>query len=245
MSAEGSACILIVDDDPTNVLLLTKILTKSGYRVEKAASGMECLEFVRKQLPDLVLLDVRMPGMDGFEVCRRLKSDERTADIPVIFLTAEGRSDENIAAGFGAGASDYITKPFSRVDVLARVQVPLQQRAMRETYKQLAGQDPLTGLSNRRRAHEQMAEIVSYASRHEESIGVILSDLDNFKRVNDTYGHDFGDGILVGFAHLLQTECRLEDIVCRYGGEEFLVVLRNTTGEQACLLYTSPSPRDS
>jgi two-component system cell cycle response regulator len=234
--AGGTARILIVDDDPTNVLLLSRILGKAGYVVEKAESGTACLEVARRHPPDLVLLDVRMPGMDGFEVCRRLKADERVADVPVIFLTAEGRSDENVSAGFNAGACDYITKPYTRVDVLARVQVSLKQHAKQEAYKQLAGQDPLTGLDNRRRAYERMTEIMSYASRQGEPVSVLMADLDNFKRANDTYGHDFGDTALVAFAQLLQSDSRLEDVVCRYGGEEFLLVLRNTSGDRAVAL---------
>jgi diguanylate cyclase (GGDEF)-like protein len=236
VSADGTARILIVDDDATNVLLLSRILIKAGYVVEEAESGMQCLESVRRQPPDLVLLDVRMPEMDGFEVCRRLKADEHSADIPVIFLTAEGRSDENVSAGFGAGACDYITKPYSRVDVLARVQVSLKQHAKQEEYKQLAGQDPLTGLDNRRNAYKRMTEIMSYAARQGEPVGVVMADLDKFKQVNDTYGHDFGDAVLVAFAQLLQSGCRLEDVVCRYGGEEFLLVLRNTGGDGAVTL---------
>jgi len=225
--------ILVVDDDPTNVLLLSKILTKEGHRVETARSGAECLELLQNELPDLILLDVRMPGMDGFEVCRRLKADTRTADIPVIFLTAEGRSDENVSAGFGAGACDYVTKPFSRVDVIARVQVPLRQRAVQRAYIQLAGQDPLTGLLNRRGASERMAEIFSYSSRHHEPVSIIMADLDKFKTLNDTFGHDFGDTVLIAFGELLQTDSRTEDVICRYGGEEFVIVLRNTDEDLA------------
>ncbi len=236
MSTEGNASILVVDDDPTNILLLTRILTKSGYKVEKAQSGAECLEWVGRHSPDLILLDIRMPGMDGFEVCRRLKADAATARIPVMFLTAEGRSDENVSVGFGVGACDYITKPFSRIDVLARVQVVLRQQALQENYRQLAGQDPLTGLCNRRRAYERMVEVLSLATRHGEAVSVIMIDLDQFKSVNDSHGHAFGDEIIVRFARLLQTECRLEDVICRHGGDEFLLVLPNTSAEKATRL---------
>lgn len=233
MIENESPLILAVDDDPTNLLLLTKILTKSGYRAAQANSGAECLEYVSRTPPDLILLDIRMPQMDGFEVCRRLQDSDATADIPVMFLTAEGRSDENVSKGFGVGATDYITKPFSRVDVLARIQLVLKQRAVQESYKQLANKDPLTGLDNRRRLYERLAEVMSDSQRHGRPVAVVMIDLDHFKHVNDTYGHDFGDDVLVGFARLLQTQCRLEDEICRFGGEEFILVMSDTPLDSA------------
>ncbi|MBN1342158.1 MAG: diguanylate cyclase [Phycisphaerae bacterium] len=233
MSADTTPLVLVVDDDPTNVVLLSHILKKSGYRVGQANSGRACLEYLQGNSPDLIVLDIRMPEMDGFEVCRRLKANEKTASIPVMFLTAEGRSDENIEAGFGAGAIDFITKPFSRVDVLARIQLVLRQRALQESYKELAHKDPLTGLNNRRRLYERLTEIMSEADRYERVVSLAMIDLDWFKEVNDTHGHDFGDQVLIGFAQLLETQCRLEDVTCRFGGEEFLVVMPNTSIELA------------
>jgi len=227
---------LIVDDDPTNRLLLSKILSKNGFRVAEADCGAACLAYIEDAIPDLILLDVRMPEMDGFEVCRRLKAVEATAEVPVIFITAEGRSDENVSAGFGAGACDYITKPFSRVDVLARIQLTLKQRAVEETYKKLASKDPLTGLDNRRRLYERLTEVLSEATRREALVSAVMIDLDKFKDVNDAHGHDFGDKVLKRFAELLQTHCRLEDVVCRFGGEEFLVVMPGTEGDGALIL---------
>ena len=228
--------ILVVDDDPTNRLLLSKILSKSGYRVAEADCGAVGLAYLEDAIPDLILLNVRMPEMDGFEVCRRLKAVEATAEVPVIFITAEGRSDENVSEGFGAGACDYITKPFSRVDVLVRIQLTLKQRAVEETYKKLASKDPLTGLDNRRRLYERLAGVLSEATRRETLVSVAMIDLDKFKAVNDAHGHDLGDKVLKGFAELLQTHCRLEDVVCRFGGEEFLVVMPATESDGAFIL---------
>lgn len=233
MSQDRTPLILVVDDDPTNVLLLGHILKKSGYRIAEANSGAECLTKLQEIEPDLIILDIRMPEMDGFEVCRTIKADEKTDSIPVMFLTAEGRSKENVEAGFGAGAIDYITKPFSRADVLARVQLVIKQRAMQEEYKEMATKDPLTGLDNRRRLYERLNDMLSRAMRQNTGISLAMIDLDKFKSVNDTHGHDFGDQVLVGFAQLLQTQCRLEDLTCRYGGEEFIVVMPDTTLEDA------------
>ncbi len=233
MPENDAALILAVDDDPTNLLLLSKILSKAGYRVAQANNGAECLDYVGTTIPDLILLDIRMPEMDGFEVCQRLKADDDTAGIPVMFLTAEGRSDENVTAGFGAGACDYITKPFGRADVLARIQLVLKQREVQESYKKLANKDPLTGLDNRRRLYERLVEMMSETHRHGRPLAVAMIDLDKFKRVNDAYGHDFGDHVLVEFARLMQIKSRLEDLPCRFGGEEFILVMPNTGFEEA------------
>ncbi len=230
---EEAPFILIVDDDPTNVHFLSHILTKSGYKVGKAASGDEALAFVEHTIPDLILLDVRMPEMDGFEVCRRLKTNDRTAGVPVMFLTAEGRNDENVSAGFGAGAIDYITKPFSRVDVLARIQLNIQQRDKEASYRKMANKDPLTELDNRRALDERLTTLLSEGRRHDRPVTVMMIDLDRFKDLNDSYGHDFGDQVLVGFAQLLRSQYRLEDVVCRFGGEEFVVVMSNTDLDKA------------
>lgn len=233
MPEHAAALILAVDDDPTNLLLLSKILSRAGYGVAQANSGAECLDYVSRTLPDLILLDIRMPEMDGFEVCQRLKADEATAGIPVMFLTAEGRSDENVTAGFGAGACDYITKPFGRADVLARIQLVLKQREMQESYKKLANKDPLTGLANRRRLYERLTEMMSEAHRHGRDLSLAMIDLDKFKGVNDAYGHDFGDHVLVEFARLMQAKCRLEDLPCRFGGEEFILAMPNSCLDEA------------
>ncbi len=233
MTMDEPPLILVVDDDPTNIMLLSHILTKSGYRVGQAASGPEGLAYVEDTVPDLIILDIRMPEMDGFETCRRLKQNPDVADVPVMFLTAEGRSDENVEAGFGAGAIDYITKPFSRADVLARIQLVLKRRQAEQAYKAMATKDPLTSLDNRRSLQERLAEMLNEATRHDRPVSVVMIDLDKFKDVNDTYGHDFGDQVLIGFAQLLRAQCRMEDMTCRFGGEEFVVAMPNTTLETA------------
>lgn len=233
MITDEPPLILVVDDDPTNIMLLSHILKKSNYRVGQASSGRECLAYVEEAKPDLIILDIRMPEMDGFETCRRLKERPDVADVPVMFLTAEGRSDENVEAGFGAGAIDYITKPFSRADVLARIQLVLKQRQAEQTYRAMATKDPLTGLDNRRSLQERLNEMLSNATRHDRPLAVAMVDLDKFKSVNDTYGHDFGDQVLIGFAEMLRTKSRMEDVVCRFGGEEFVVAMPDTTLDTA------------
>ncbi|MFQ6048544.1 MAG: diguanylate cyclase, partial [Phycisphaerae bacterium] len=146
----------------------------------------------------------------------------------ILFLTAEGRGDSNISRGFAAGANDYVTKPFSKVELLARVRVNLEQSELRQQYKRLALLDPLTGLANRRQLYARLEQAMAESRRHGSPLAVIMADVDGFKAVNDAEGHETGDLVLLEFARRLQAGCRTEDLAARYGGDEFVVVLMQT-----------------
>jgi diguanylate cyclase (GGDEF)-like protein len=237
--------IVIVDDMPDNLRLLAEILKERGYRARPAPSGMRALATILKEPPELILLDIMMPGMDGYEVCRKLKADELTRDIPVIFLSALNEVFDKVKA-FQAGGVDYISKPFQVEEVLARVNTHLTIRAQQKTLtlqneelkknnaliseqaKQLdraARSDFLTGLSNRRDFLDKSEQEEVRFRRSARPFALILLDIDHFKNVNDTYGHECGDGVLVGVARCIEQALRAQDLIARWGGEEFVCLL--------------------
>lgn len=226
-----SAEILIVDDNQLNVKLLEMILKGAGYRARTATSGKQALKAVAEFHPTAILLDINMPEMDGYEVCRALQDDERTRSIPVIFMSAGNEVDYKTKA-FKEGGRDYITKPFQSKEVIARVNTHItlarMQTELEEANKKLremAVRDPLTGLYNRRYLDEFLAHEVARAERAATPISFLMIDLDHFKRINDTHGHEAGDMVLQAVAAEIQKTFRGSDIVCRFGGEEFLVVM--------------------
>jgi len=235
--AATSHRLLIVDDQPVNVQLLARVLG-NGFSIQAATNGPRALELAAEGGIDLVLLDVMMPGMDGFEVCRRLKADERTRSIPVIFVTALGEVDDE-TAGFDAGGVDYITKPISPPVVRARVRTHIALKEARDRLEELALVDALTGVANRRRFEGCLESEWRRALRGGHWLSLALLDIDYFKRFNDLYGHARGDECLRAVAQAAATVCRRPaDLFARYGGEEFVLVLPETApeGAQAALL---------
>ncbi|MEO6324306.1 MAG: diguanylate cyclase [Thermoanaerobaculia bacterium] len=229
--------LLLVDDQPGNVQLLAEVLAE-GFELHGATSGPRALELAARERIDLVLLDVMMPGMDGFEVCRRLKADERTRGIPVIFVTSLGEVQDE-TAGFEAGGVDYITKPISPPVVRARVRTHIALKEARDRLEELALVDGLTGVANRRRFEECLESEWRRAQRNRHWLSLALLDIDHFKGFNDRYGHAQGDECLRAVAQALATVCRRpSDLFARYGGEEFALVLPETAAEgaQAALL---------
>jgi len=233
--------ILIVDDTPTNIQVLAENLVKD-YRVKVASSGAAALETITRQgIPDLILLDVMMPQMDGYEVCRRLKNNPQTATIPVIFVTAMngGRNEE---LGLNFGAMDYITKPFYLPVVKARIRNHIRLKQMTDMLESMAWIDGLTSISNRRRFDQTLEKEWKRAQRNRLPLAIIMVDIDYFKAYNDSYGHGKGDECLKLVATLLSTAVsRPGDLVARYGGEEFVILLPETdamgarqVGEQVC-----------
>ena len=219
--------ILIVDDAMTNIMALEDLL-KDDYEVSYATGSEEGLEACRALQPDLVLLDVVMPGIDGFEVCARLKSDPETRDIPVVFVTA--RSDiADETRGLEAGAIDFITKPFSPPIVRARVRNHLELARQRSLLSTLSFIDGLTGVANRRKFEEALESEWRRCARQDAPLGLIMCDVDLFKLYNDTYGHQAGDACLKSVAVTLgQNLNRGGDLIARYGGEEFVCLLPET-----------------
>jgi diguanylate cyclase (GGDEF)-like protein len=226
--------VLIVDDVPTNIQVLAEAL-RQEYRVKVATNGTDALTIARQTQPDLILLDVMMPGMDGFEVCRLLKADSVTNGIPVIFVTAKDElADEE--HGLNLGAADYITKPFHLPIVRARVRNHMRLKQKADLLERMAHVDSLTGIANRRRFDEALDVEHRRCQRTEQPISLLLIDIDFFKHYNDHFGHGMGDRCLAQVAEALtQNAGRAADLVTRYGGEEFAVILPQTDGEGAML----------
>jgi diguanylate cyclase (GGDEF)-like protein len=230
--------LLVVDDAPGNIRVLRNLL-RDEARVLFATSGGEALESARREQPDLILLDVLMPDMDGYAVCSALKSDPATQDVPVIFVTGLAETTDE-TRGLEVGAIDYITKPFVPAIVRMRVRNHLAlRRATNELHVlnaellRLARTDPLTGVSNRRHFLEQLTEETSRMERYRRPAALFMLDLDHFKRLNDGYGHDIGDRALVETARTVRDALRAHDLFGRLGGEEFAGFLPETPFAEA------------
>jgi len=237
----SQALILIVDDLPQNLQVLGSILRKNKYQIAVATNGQQAIDVLENISPDLILLDVMMPGIDGHEVCRRLKEQERTRDISIIFLTAKSETAD-IVKGFDLGAVDYITKPFNATELLSRVKTHIELKKNRDVIlnlideleeknkilEKLAVTDSLTRIFNHSHIIERLGNEIYAARRHQDPLSITMFDIDHFKSINDTYGHQVGDDVLVAVTNTIKDALREIDIIGRYGGEEFLVVMRKT-----------------
>lgn len=229
------AKILIVDDDPLNRLVLEKTL-QHEYQVFLMQSGEKALTFLKNNSVDLIILDIMMPGLDGYEVLLELKENPATQAVPVIFISANDSHDDE-AKGLELGAMDYITKPFSTAIVRARVRNQLMIKQKNDLLEMLASIDGLTEIPNRRYLDDSLSREWRRSRRSNTPLSVILMDIDHFKRYNDCYGHRAGDDCLKQVAHALVAVCkRGSDFVARYGGEEFAAVLPDT-GKNDALIF--------
>ncbi|GJQ59056.1 MAG: diguanylate cyclase [Candidatus Scalindua sp. AMX11] len=261
MTDEITARILLVDDREQNLFALEKILERPGLEIMKAGSGNEALALVLEFDFALILLDVQMPDMDGFETAELMRGDEKTKHIPIIFVTAINKEQGFVFKGYESGAVDYLSKPLDPHTIESKVSVFLdlytQRKLLLDTTKKLkrtidelkASQktikeqnallketslrDELTGLYNRRYMNEILEKEFSRAIRYKTDLSCLLLDIDFFKNINDTYGHTFGDVVLRGISDCLRNNIRMTDVSFRYGGEEFMILLFNTGIEGA------------
>ena len=225
-------CLLVVDDQPINIQALYRIFGPD-HRVLMATSGAKALTICKDDPPDLVLLDVVMPEMDGHEVCARLKSDEATRNIPVIFVTSRTDAEEE-TRGLELGAVDFIAKPVNPAVVRARVKTHLTLKAQSDLLRQMVFIDGLTGVANRRCFDERLGTEWRRGARSASPLALLMLDVDHFKRFNDRYGHQAGDECLRRVASAIKGALlRPGDLVARYGGEEFACILPGTDFEGA------------
>ena len=224
---ENMRKIFLVDDNMTS-LTIARDMLKSTYKVYPSPSAAKFFELIENVTPDLVLMDVDMPQMNGYEAVKIFKQDERFKDIPVIFLTAKA-DEESELTGFGLGAVDYITKPFHPSIIKARISAHLTIVEQRRIIEHVSMTDTLTKIPNRRFFDKNIESEWKRAIREDIPIAIMMIDADHFKKFNDTYGHQQGDVALQTLAHVISTSVRRgADFVARWGGEEFAVLLPNT-----------------
>jgi two-component system, cell cycle response regulator len=233
--------ILVVDDNQDNIEIIATRLRFRGYEILEASDGTEALRQVREMAPDLLLLDVMLPDIDGYEISRRIKGATDLPFIPIILVTARDSTQDKVA-GLDAGADDYLTKPINFPELEARVRSMLRIKRLQDELEEknrelerLSISDGLTGLFNHRHIHDLLAEEYERVERTNDCMSVAMFDLDRFKSVNDTYGHQAGDRVLIDLAEILRETARDIDRLGRYGGEEFIALLPETCIEDAAV----------
>jgi len=223
--------ILAVDDNSVNRILIEKILRKEGYQAKILAHSQEVLPYMEQINPDLILLDLMMPNINGLELCQQIKLNPHFQDIPVIFITASDEKQDLLKA-FDLGAVDYITKPFHNRELLARIKTHLELKFTRDELKKalvelekLATTDELTGISNRRNFSTLAEREFNLAKRQKRYFALLILDIDYFKKINDSHGHIAGDFVIKSVAQQCVLSIRQEDLCARWGGEEFIIFL--------------------
>jgi diguanylate cyclase (GGDEF)-like protein len=234
-STPDKPLVLLVDDSIDVHRLLQARLRHEQIRLVAAMRANEGLELARKERPAVILLDLDMPDVDGFEMLRQIKDDSAINSVPVIVLSALSSSEDKVTA-FDLGATDYVTKPFDLAELRARLRAALRLDNLLHLLAERADVDGLTGLGNRAHFNKRWSEKVSECRRYPQPLSLAMIDADFFKRINDTYGHPAGDEVLQGIAKLLQAECREADVPCRYGGEEFALIMPSTGPNEAMIV---------
>jgi two-component system cell cycle response regulator len=229
-----TASILVAEDSLVIRAVLRRHLENEGYSVVEASDGQAAIDRCHEAAPDAILLDIEMPGLNGHQVLAYLKSDDGLQDIPVVFLTGRTGTDD-IVAGLRSGAHDYLKKPFETAELIARVGAAVRTKRLQDKLREQSAEfdrmsrtDALTGLYNRRHLQERLRQACSAALRRGHAVGVVMVDIDHFKWVNDSEGHQGGDDVLREVTRRMQGEVRDEDVIGRWGGEEFLVILPET-----------------
>ncbi len=223
---------MIIEDNCLTLNQIADFLSERGYKVVPCKYCEEAKELLNEVLPDLIILDIIMPDMDGHDFCRWIRSNSRLKMIPIIFLTARDSIEDKIT-GLKIGGDDYITKPFSMDELLARIEVILQRM---DSFHELSMRDELTNSFNRRYFKERLQEEIHRVKRTGRPFSIIIADIDYFKKINDAYGHCVGDFVLVQLVRFLQNHLRRTDLVARLGGEEFVLLLPDTSSGKAFLL---------
>ena len=226
--------VLLVEDSSVIRAVVRRRLEEQGYTVVEVEDGGGALAAFRESRPDVVLLDIEMPVLDGFQILELIKAESEQADTPVVFLTARDKTEDLVEA-LRLGAHDYLRKPFEPSELTARVRAAVRVKSLQDELRVrnaelelVSRTDPLTGLWNRRHTLEQLEAVASLSRRHDSAFAVLMIDVDHFKHVNDSAGHTAGDAVLVELAVRIRESVRIEDVVARWGGEEFLVVLPST-----------------
>ena len=229
---ETKHLVLSVDDQEENNLFITMILKEAGFDVITTTDANAAENLAQEQQPTVILLDVMMP-ISGFDVCKDLKNNETTANIPIIFISAVHTSVNEIVEGLSVGSNDFIRKPYSPVELVARIKVAIRIKEADEKIKKLIAIDSLTGLYNRNVMFEFLEKEIETSRRFNENISLIIIDIDLFKEINDTHGHLAGDKALVHIAEVINGSFRKIDFCCRYAGDEFAILLPRTSLEDA------------
>lgn len=227
--------VLVADDSKLNIAMITDILRSEGYEVFSVNSGLDVMDSAYRIKPDIILLDLIMPGKDGFTVCSELKCNHDLRNIPVIMVTARTEA-RYLKMALEIGAFDYIRKPMDAIEIIARLKSALRYKEYQDKLEEMAMKDGLTGLYNHALLIDLLSKEHSKQSRKEGNLAFVMLDIDFFKNVNDTYGHLQGNEVLKGMAKIMLSSIRESDIAGRYGGEEFALILPEIPKDKVILV---------